>query len=187
MRFPALDITRLAIRHQPINAHFCRDVTGFFPNIVSSLTPEAPVANQMLALRILCNAFNQSDGVQRLVALREDVIGAGLSLQSSANKNVQIALASVLLNYSVALGRAADLEARSHCIIAAVTILESSKEPEALFRLFVALGNLVHDSDEGRDLCTSMSLGAVLEEYAKRNDLEQKVTDCAKSLARCLQ
>ncbi|XP_045446086.1 phospholipase A-2-activating protein [Melitaea cinxia] len=142
--FPVLDITRLAVRNKEINGQIFD--TNYGPNFVkyllSLLTPDNLPANQMLAMRVLVNAFSDLPGEMLVLAARESVTHAIICL-NQLNNNTQIAATSLLLNLSVALAQQTDSVDIAECII---SLLNRINDKEAYFRGLVALGTILAES-----------------------------------------
>ncbi|XP_013391939.1 phospholipase A-2-activating protein-like [Lingula anatina] len=185
--FPALDVLRLAIRSEEVNQHFCNQKDG--PQFLNHLLvlgggDEAPAANQMLVLRVICNAFKNKPG-EKLMNLNREKIGKLLGIcQKTSNKNVHIALSSVLLNFAISLHPTEDVEAKAMVLSTAADVAESVKDEESQFRLLVCLGTLVSQDPNSKALAKSLDLG----QFAKKLTHKRgKVGDCASLVWNALQ
>ncbi|CAL4166716.1 unnamed protein product, partial [Meganyctiphanes norvegica] len=80
--------------------------------LVSLLRPPAPVNAQLMAMRCLANMAAHPPGRSILLANREVIVSSIVGQSPYVNKNVEIAAATVLLNYSVVItsGTESDLE-----------------------------------------------------------------------------
>ena len=156
--FPCLDVLRLIIRLPTANEHFYSD-PSFLKKLLGELTvPGLKASNQMLIVRVLVNSFKQPHGEKALLENRIEVITSMAAVIESTNKNVQTALASLVLNYCVALRNSTDVEVRSECLQAISQLQQVLTDPEAHFRLLVALGTLVSDNEENQALAKSLEL-----------------------------
>ena len=182
-RFPALDLLRLAIKTSAINQHFCniKDGQGFLEHLLASLTPSSPIPVQTLTLRVLTNIFRNTDGKVLLLAQRDRVLNSVSLLGASTNKNVQVAMCTVLLNYAIALVNNTDNEAKAQCLSIISKICDAQKDPEAMFRLLVCIGTLVVGDVNARELAKSLNLVRYVSSCRKVMD-PKKVGDCAKAL-----
>ncbi|GAA6006441.1 hypothetical protein JCM11491_004961 [Sporobolomyces phaffii] len=145
-RFPGLDLVRLVALSSPTPASF--------PVLLqSATTPSEPPTNSMLALRALANLFVPFIGKATMQSEAEEIIGmlrargvAGL------NKNGKVALATVVLNFSV-LATTKNLDAKAVQPLAelAVEVLKDS-DTEVIYRALVALGNLLVSFDSAAAL-----------------------------------
>uniref|UniRef100_A0A3Q2PZN1 Phospholipase A2-activating protein n=1 Tax=Fundulus heteroclitus TaxID=8078 RepID=A0A3Q2PZN1_FUNHE len=113
--FPVLDILRLAVRHPQVNESLCGEAEGvqLCNHLLSLMRPEGRPANQLLALRTLCNCFSGRHGRALLMAQRETVLSRAADLVAVYNKNIHIALATLVLNYAGCLHSQPDLEAKA--------------------------------------------------------------------------
>ena len=186
--FPALDTLRLVVRNQVANQHFCNEKDGqqFLNFLLGVLSPDSSPANQMLTLRTLSNCFIHSSGERLLTANRDQVITAAISCKSSTNKNVHIALSSVLLNFAVRFYKDSDIEAKSQCVSAVCSMFESQPDPEADFRLLVSAGTLIWGDANCRELAKSMGMLESVKTLKYVSD-PRKVSECAQCVLNCLQ
>ncbi|KAJ3585415.1 hypothetical protein NHX12_014134 [Muraenolepis orangiensis] len=188
--FPVLDILRLAVRHPQVNESLCGEAEGpqLCDHLLGLMRPRGRPANQMLALRTLCNCFSGRRGRTLLLARREAVLGraAELAAGAPANKNLQVALATLLLNYAGCLHGRPDLEAKAQCLSVASAALESVQETEAVFRLLVALGTTLASDQTARDLARSLGLASQISKYSSVAD-PAKVGECCQLVLNELQ
>ena len=179
--FPALDVLRLSVRYAAVAEHFCNDKDGprFLSHMLAtSLSADSPAANQMLVLRTLCNAFQHGIGEDLLRDSHDQIISALVNCCHSSNKNVHVAISSVLLNYSVVYYKNADVEAKAQCLSAAAEITEWQTDAEANFRLLVCVGTLLVDDQNCVELAKSTKLVQFVERCKACRDVK-KVADCA--------
>ena len=78
-----------------------KDGNDFLQILMKHASSDAPVANTMLVLRTLTNMFKQPTGRTLMLASRDYIVAAMVTWKDSTNKNVHVAMASVLLNYAV--------------------------------------------------------------------------------------
>ncbi|KAK2149566.1 hypothetical protein LSH36_446g01013 [Paralvinella palmiformis] len=85
MLFPVLDIIRLLIRSENVNQYFCCQNKGvdFLNFLLSFISMDAPVHNQMLSLRTLCNIFKNEPG--RNVEVKIQCLAAAVTVSESQN------------------------------------------------------------------------------------------------------
>ncbi|CAH1243636.1 PLAA [Branchiostoma lanceolatum] len=179
--FPALDVLRLALRHCDINQHFCNSKDGpqFLTHLQTFLSPDSPPANQMLALRAVCNMFAQPVGKGLAISQHSNILATTVDCSASTNKNVRIAMATIILNFAAVIQDPEDIEGKSQCLSAVATLLDGEKENEACFRLLVALGSLMVGDDNAIALARSLDLLPVV--ARKRGITEApKVGECAR-------
>ncbi|TRY96521.1 hypothetical protein DNTS_014704 [Danionella cerebrum] len=180
--FPVLDILRLAVRHPEVNAQLCGGTEGasLCNLLLGLMSPEGRPANQMLALRSLCNCFSGSHGRALLLGQRDAVLSRAADLRSVCNKNIHVALATLVLNYAGRLyGQAAEIEAKAQCLSVASTALEVVQDREAVFRLLVALGTTLSGDSTAKDLARSLGVSSQISHYARVGD-PPKVGECCR-------
>ncbi|MCI4377335.1 hypothetical protein PGIGA_G00202520 [Pangasianodon gigas] len=187
--FPILDILRMAVRHPEINAQMCGGTEGasLCNHLLGLMSPEGRAANQMLALRIFCNCFSGSRGRSLLLGQREAVLSRAAELRTVCNKNIHVALATLVLNYAGVLhGQDVEIEAKAQCLSVASSALEVVQDKEAVFRLLVALGTTVSGDSTAKDLARSLGVASQITKYASVSD-PAKVGECCRLLLDELQ
>ncbi|KAM8962208.1 phospholipase A-2-activating protein [Pelodytes ibericus] len=179
--FPALDVLRLSIKHPTVNEMFCNDKEGSqFSNYLFKLMhPGGRHANQLLALRTLCNSFSYKPGTQLMMSQRDTVITKAIELKAVSNKNIHVALATLLLNYAICLHKVSDLEGKAQCLSAISTVIEVVQDLEASFRLLVALGTLISDDANAVQLAKSLGISSQIKKYMSVTD-PAKVNECCR-------
>uniref|UniRef100_A0A8C4NVB1 Phospholipase A-2-activating protein n=1 Tax=Dicentrarchus labrax TaxID=13489 RepID=A0A8C4NVB1_DICLA len=186
--FPVLDIMRLAVRHPLVNESLCGEAEGvqLCNHLLSLMRPEGRPANQMLALRTLCNCFSGRHGRALLMAQRETVLSRAADLATVCNKNIHIALATLVLNYAGCLHSQPDLEGKAQCLSVASRALETVQDKEAVFRLLVALGTTVASDQTAQDLARSLGVNSQISKYSSVSD-PSKVAECCQLVLKELQ
>lgn len=180
--FPVLDILRLAVRHPEVNAQLCGGTEGasLCNHLLGLMSPQGRPANQMLALRTFCNCFSGSHGRSLLLGQREAVLSRAADLRSVCNKNIHVALATLVLNYAgILYGRLSEIEAKAQCLSVASSALEVVQDKEAIFRLLVALGTTVAGDSTAKDLARSLGVNSQITKYASVSD-PAKVGECCR-------
>ncbi|KAF7706443.1 phospholipase A-2-activating protein [Silurus meridionalis] len=187
--FPVLDILRMAVRHPEINAEMCGGTEGasLCNHLLGLMSPDGRAANQMLALRTLCNCFSGSRGRSLLLGQREAVLSRAVELRSVCNKKIHVALATLVLNYTAVLhGQDVEIEAKAQCLSVASSALEVVQDKEAVFRLLVALGTTVSGDNTAKDLARSLGVASQITKYATVSD-PPKLGECCRLLLDELQ
>ncbi|XP_062304996.1 phospholipase A-2-activating protein [Osmerus eperlanus] len=186
--FPVLDILRLAVRHPLVNEHLCGEAEGvqLCNHLLSLMKPQGRPANQMLALRTLCNCFSGGQGRALLLGQREAVLSRAADLSSVCNKNIHVALATLVLNYAGCLHGQSDLEGKAQCLSVASTALESVHDKEAVFRLLVALGTTVASDQTAQDLARSLGVTSQINKFSSVSE-PAKVGECCQLVLKELQ
>lgn len=149
--FPAIDILRLIIRRESVSKVLFDPSKGprFIQLIYALMHESQPETNKMLALRCLANAFTHLPGVFLMLAQQSQVTTHAMTLiATSKNKGSHVALATVLLNYAVAVTRLhsklADVEEPvGQIITCADLLLHCATDPECVFRCLCAVGSLL--------------------------------------------
>ncbi|XP_068090719.1 phospholipase A-2-activating protein [Hyperolius riggenbachi] len=185
--FPALDVLRLAVKSPAINEMFCNEKEGnqFINYLFQIMRPSGKQANQLLALRTLCNCFACETGEGLMMSKRDAVITKAIEIKAINNKNIHIALATLMLNYSTCLHKVSDLEGKAQCLSAVSTVLEVVQDFEAGFRLLVALGTLITDDPNAVQLAKSLGVDSQIKKYMSVTE-PAKVHECCKLLLNIL-
>ncbi|XAR59520.1 hypothetical protein NMG60_11015381 [Bertholletia excelsa] len=148
MIFPAIDILRMIILHPDGATRLLKHVddrNDVLMEMIKNVTKSPPVAaNLLTSIRAVTNLFKTSGYFQWLLKHRSEIIDAFSSCYSSANKNVQVAYATLILNYAVLLIENKDEEGQSQVLSAALEIAEEENiEVDSKFRALVAIGSLM--------------------------------------------
>ncbi|XP_057317804.1 phospholipase A-2-activating protein [Microplitis mediator] len=155
--FPVLDIARLAVLQKSPNDNLCND--NLVPVIKRHLSPDAVAANQMLIFRLLANMFNHESGEKFGLQYADSVLDVLLKLPSLGSKHNQVAIATYVLNLTVALNnKPDDLSSRLRILALMAVLLDKLKDPEAIFRGLVALGTLIALTNNADDKNTLVQL-----------------------------
>lgn len=183
--FPALDVLRIVIKFPEANSAMCMNKT-IIDDMLKYVSDGNSAPNQILSLKVLCNMFAQPQGFKLCMENREHIISTVLSLKASGNKNVQIALATLVLNFSVGLFGSLDLDGKKKVLSAAVECLKGKPDPEAAFRLAIAMGTLIHKDETVLNLAQSMNVQPLLGDYMMIDE-PKKVSDCVMYLKELLR
>lgn len=135
--FPVLDVARLAVRDQGVCTKLAN--ASFLELIVDNLR-HGP-ANQLMAVRCICNMMSHGWG-RGLVEDRLADIFNQLNRSTAGSPNLQIAIASLLLNVSATQLTVADQEVCRLTSEALLDFLRWTGDAEAIYRAYQALGNL---------------------------------------------
>ncbi|XP_033096894.1 phospholipase A-2-activating protein-like [Anneissia japonica] len=186
--FPILDILRLSIRNQFVNQYFCNEQDGatFLSYLQHVSSPNSKLANKMLVFRTLCNAFQCNPGALLLRSNREDIISLLVDSKNISNKNLQIALSTVLLNYAVQQHDMQNGEAKLQLLSAVAAVLEVEQDEEATFRLLVTLGTLLHNDKDSIFLAKSLDIIPTISQLQNKT-LLPKLAECAEDVVHLLQ
>lgn len=176
------------MRHPLVNESLCGDAEGvqLCNHLLSLMRPEGRPANQMLALRTLCNCFTGRHGRALLMAHLETVLSRVADLATVRSKNTHIALATVALNYASCLHSQPNLEAKAQCLSVVSRALETVQDKEAVFRLLVALGTIVASDETAQDLARSLGVSSQISKYSSASE-PPKVAECCQLVLNELQ
>nr|XP_006127304.1 phospholipase A-2-activating protein [Pelodiscus sinensis] len=179
--FPALDILRLCIKHPSVNENFCseKDSIQFSGHLLKFLSPNGKQANQLLALRTLCNCFVSQAGQRLMMEQRDTLMSHAIEVKLCGNKNIHIALATLTLNYAVCLHKVNNIEGKAQCLSVISTVMEVVQDLEAIFRLLVALGTLISDDTNAVQLAKSLGVDSQIKKYASVSE-PAKVSECCR-------
>ncbi|XP_039589171.1 phospholipase A-2-activating protein isoform X3 [Passer montanus] len=179
--FPALDILRLSVRHPTVNENFCseKEHVQFIILLLKFLNPKGKQANQLLALRALCNCFVSHAGQKLMMEQRDEIMTQAIETKSGNNKNIHIALATLTLNYAVCLHKVNNVEGKAQCLSVISTVMEVVQDLEAIFRLLVALGTLISDDTNAVQLAKSLGVDSQIKKYASVSE-PAKVKECCR-------
>uniref|UniRef100_A0A8C0IFC0 Phospholipase A2 activating protein n=1 Tax=Bubo bubo TaxID=30461 RepID=A0A8C0IFC0_BUBBB len=179
--FPALDILRLSVRHPTVNENFCseKDHVQLIILLLKFLNPKGKEANQLLALRALCNCFVSQAGQKLMMEQRDEIMTQAIEMKFGSNKNIHIALATLMLNYAVCLHKVNNIEGKAQCLSIISTVIEVVKDLEAIFRLLVALGTLISDDTNAVQLAKSLGVDSHIKKYASVSE-PAKVKECCR-------
>lgn len=145
--FPAIDVIRMAVRHQTNNAMICGPNNGaeIMKKLSCFISTTANVSNVIVSLRTLCNMFCHPTGEDLVIEHRFELVENVTSL-GMLNKNGQVALATLLLNLTVGCVKKRDEVGISVLANVIPDILTKITDPESQFRCYVALGTLLSTS-----------------------------------------
>ncbi|CAG9765638.1 unnamed protein product [Ceutorhynchus assimilis] len=193
MVFPVLDVVRMAVK-DPINnnlivalndGQIMEKLKKFISN--SSNVPN----NTIVGLRSLCNLCVHDAGENLVFDNRFDIVESITTL-GQLNKNGQIALATLLLNLTILSIRKNDDLGYSVLVQVLPDIITKFTDVESHFRIYVALGTLVTQSNLHKQEIVSKVNGnqnflTTLQLHSfGGNDLENKRGNCVKQLQKLL-
>lgn len=182
--FPSIDLARLAVLH-PDASQSSR--VGLWENIItaamdrcsdiqsSGLEGTPRTAIPMLSMRLLANCFKGGAGSQ---AVAENNLNRILkcvgSFATSTNKNIRLALASVLLNvssYMKSAGRATGDDTTPELFLITIGNICGSGlyETEAIVRVLIALGTSLLVSDSFKKKANDLNMTSMLQHVASHH------------------
>jgi len=135
--FPVLDVVRLIVRDEDT----CSMLSPkFIEAIMKNLTSTAP--NQLMSIRALSNITNHAWG-KNVVEKNVVQIAEQISKITQGNANLQTAIATFFLNQSILQKTAPSDEICTTITIGVIKFLELVGDPQATFRAYQALGNMI--------------------------------------------
>jgi phospholipase A-2-activating protein len=160
-RLPGLDILRCMARY-PASAQFSKSTHGTLIDVaISSSLPSDAAPNEnaaMMGVRTLANLSNTANGRSLLVsqasqvlAYLERILGVGgAEPVGKFNRNVLVAVTTVLINYSVLVNKEKLLtvEQRRRLVDMLGAVLRKQSDSEVMYRALVALGTVISASKE---------------------------------------
>ncbi|RKO92460.1 WD40-repeat-containing domain protein [Blyttiomyces helicus] len=193
MRFPGLDILRLTILATPApleSTTFLADLVeaGGFARLTGAggSGEKADETNAMLALRVLANAFAIPEGILFMFKERAKIVKVVKdSWRGTANKNLRVAFATLVLNYAVLLNAKKEDDAlRVELIQLLVELLGAETDSEAQLRSLVALGTLIHGNPDAKMAAQLLGVAEVVRKAVRTTgDSETKLKEAEIELA----
>lgn len=182
--FPVLDFIRGAVLIPTICEALCNNTfsNSFLDVLLESATNQNSTPNQYLSLRCLCNLFKSTAGEQFIKQYDHTILAkVNLCLQSG-NKNVQVALSTLYMNFSVFIVKHAsdDLGVKTELALNSMQMLQDQFDPEAQFRSLVTVGTIVEQDKHMIDLIRSEELFKFLQRLSSSN--VDKLSKCAQLL-----
>jgi len=150
---PMLDIVRLAFVN-PSKTGLGKTIlqsgekTNEFADIlIGYITDSKKPINQMLAVKVVTNIFSCDNGAEIMCRLKGTMLEHAGNLIPTDNKNCQIAVSTLVLNYVVASTTAIiDLDLQKQCNTLISVLIVGLTDPEAKYRSLIALGTLLEAS-----------------------------------------
>lgn len=205
---PALDLLRVAVRSKAIfdklfSVRDGHDVLTVIDKYMQPLCGSDVL--RVLALRTICNIMIHEEGRQIFLKQKDNILGVIKAYRRPYSKHMQMAMATILLNLSVAANHDKDVAALTAVAVTLGNVLPHIRETEASFRALVALGTCIWDFDgkeweeplvlvttnaqimEHIKLVAATSFGAPSSASDERHKLLEKLNACAEELLRKLQ
>eukprot|EP00092_Neocalanus_flemingeri_P037378 GFUD01040702.1.p1 GENE.GFUD01040702.1~~GFUD01040702.1.p1 ORF type:complete len:806 (-),score=248.04 GFUD01040702.1:260-2677(-) len=189
--FPALDLLRASLLNPASQAILIEksSLDQIFSSCLKHVDKTSPPPCQMLALRALTNLFSCQQGEDLLRTYRESVVARvfeQLFPIVGDNKNIQIAAATLLLNYSVSLTKKFDDETQVQLLSAlSINFLTFITDWEARFRTVVAIGTLLTTSPEAVEYAKTLETKDAVRGW-RLLEGPAKVSECAQFIENML-
>lgn len=185
--FPVLDILRLAARNVNVCQIFSQE-ESFLERLLALVHSAVP--NCMMVYRMIAHMLQHSSAQLQVVKNQEPILNSIVSTivntdptfaKNAQWKNVQVAVATVLLNFSILLIKSPSVvtvEFKSSIVSTTSTILTSLHDEEALFRILAAIGTMMSD-EESQALARSLDINLIVESL---QNMSGKVGECARQV-----
>jgi len=187
--FPALDLLRASLLNPGSQAHLLEksSLDQLFSSCLKHVDKTSPPACQMLALRTLCNLFSCDQGEQLLRTYRESVVTRVFEqLFPIVNKNVEIAAATLLLNYAVSMTKKLDDETQVQLLsVLSINFMTFINDWEARFRTIVAIGTLLTTSPDAVEYAKTLETKDAVRGW-RILEGPTKVSECAQFIENML-
>jgi phospholipase A-2-activating protein len=182
--FPALDVLRHCLSGAVFNTLICQDKDGarFIDYCLELLANDSAITNHRLILRALCNAFQHAAGEALVVAHSESIIKAIVRLHHPAEKQIQIAVSSLILNLVIAGRRESNVDGITQCLITIAELSQHLTHSESCFRLMVAIGTAVYQNKSRLELASSLGLSTFIQACLGA-EKDEKAHGCATTLS----
>lgn len=176
---------RVSLLLPRVNEELCasKDSARIIDTLLVCATDANSTPNQLLALRTLSNLFTHPVG-EALAITNCPIILKALSNSFSANRNVQIAEATLGLNFAVSFCKEennSNANLKIECLTSIISHLINTNEPEANFRHLVALGTLSYKDNNILNLLKNEETLKVLKKLSAQMN-PAKVGKCAEYL-----
>jgi len=189
--FPALDLLRASLLNPSSHTILLEksSLDLIFSTCLKHVDKTSPAPCQMLALRTLCNLFSIQQGEEFLRTYRESVIARvfeQLFPIAGENKNIQIAAATLLLNYAVSVTKKFDDDTQVQLLSAlSINFLTFITDWEARFRTIVAIGTLLTTSPDGVEYAKTLETKDAVRGW-RLLEGPAKVSECAQFIENML-
>jgi len=146
-----------------------------------------PQNNVLMALRFIVNLFQKENITNVAYGSAGVVLENATDFAKSDNKNIRIALANVLLNYSVLLHQRKNSELNLQCLSVLVEFLSTEKEAEVIFRIIVAIGTLIFNDKDTKETAVALDLATTLQVPHILDSADIKVKESTQDLLKLLK
>lgn len=136
--FPVLDIVRLAV----LDPNTCTNLVT--PEILNFIVQNCKTgaANQLMSLRCLSNMLKHGYGRGLIETVLSNILVA-ISATKKGTSNLQMAIATTLLNLSVGQLKRPNEQSCHQITETLIDFLLWASDPESLYRCYRSLGNLL--------------------------------------------
>ena len=182
--FPALDILRSSLLNSGAVSLITEksSLDQVFSSCLRHVASSSPAPAQMLSLRCLTNLFHCEAGHQLMRTYRDSVVSRVMEKLFPVpedNKNIQIAAATLMLNYAVSVNQKFDDETQVQLLsVLSINFLTFITDWEARFRVLVGVGTLLASSPEAVEYGKTLELSDGVRSW-RMLEGSAKVSECA--------
>ncbi|XP_031618789.1 phospholipase A-2-activating protein [Contarinia nasturtii] len=180
--FPVLDIFRLAVCDETS----CTELIT--PDVLNIIIQNVgiPPANQLMSIRALSNMLGHSYGRSHIDSCLANVLVA-VSTTKKGSANLQIAIATLLLNLTIVQMAHADQTQCQHITETIIDFLLWNADAEALYRTYRAIGNLLNTPHATIISAFIISADQIMDQMRSNMSVQQqygfeKINDIAKAV-----
>eukprot|EP00555_Chaetoceros_dichaeta_P009228 CAMPEP_0198260324 /NCGR_PEP_ID=MMETSP1447-20131203/9324_1 /TAXON_ID=420782 /ORGANISM="Chaetoceros dichaeta, Strain CCMP1751" /LENGTH=848 /DNA_ID=CAMNT_0043947955 /DNA_START=87 /DNA_END=2633 /DNA_ORIENTATION=+ len=196
--FPAIDLARLTVLHpdasKSTRGAYWSTILQATLQTCNQTTASSSVAIPMLSLRLCANCFRGGNGSLHAVVgsqLLPEILQCAANFSTSTNKNVRLAVSTVLLNAASYLQRTAGscdgMDADSMLSPVGKVLASGLYETEATVRVLVALGTVLLADDKFLSRAKELDMAVVVRGVAGADQHGAKASVLAKDIQRILQ
>lgn len=178
--FPVLDIVRSALVREPVAKQILTD--ELVERLLNYLADSGRMATQLMACRCFVNLFKHEAGRQRVQTCL-NLVMMKFPQTETTNGNLQMALASLLLNFTVRNYKELPSEVLVSRIVGFFVL---ATDLEAIFRVLLAAGNLIalgetsitqqfRNDSKFMERLQKYCLESVPEQFAKINEVANEL------------
>jgi len=184
--FPTLDLCRLLVLHEDFARQLStNENASIISAILQQLKANSPVVNQMLSLRFVANMFRCPSLNPIIISGQEQILELAVDCTPSGNKNTRLALAAVVLNFSILYCSKKNQEVKVQCLSILCEILSCELENEVIYRCLVAVGNLIFNDLECLKLTEDLDVVKVVQ--ACSSSSLDKIKECAADILKLIK
>merc|ERR1712223_1382265 len=162
---PMLDVVRLAFVN-PSKTGLANTIlqsgeksNEFADILIGYITDSQKPINQMLAVKVVTNIFSCDNGTEIMCRLKGTILEHAANLIPTDNKNLQIAVSTLILNYVVASTTAIiDMDLQKQCNTLISLLIVGLTDQEAKYRTLIALGTLLEASSSNVNDAKAMEM-----------------------------
>ncbi|KAI9219662.1 WD40-repeat-containing domain protein [Blastocladiella britannica] len=175
--FPALDLLRYFVLSHELDDAQASSTFAWITKMAGSKDCAMPVA--LMAMRVLANMFHLIGNRARVVAELPAVLQIANEHRASANKNVRIGAATVLLNAAIHMVLVQSQVESMNVIALLVEMVPAEEDHETLYRVVAGLGTMASLGASVKPYMVGLGVRAVVQACLQRTDLEERTRHAA--------